>query len=65
MEKALERKDRQFKALVTIHTETFALSASLWKYGEPKVEVGTLCGEHGVSAFFIFSHLFTFLIFSA
>ena len=36
----------------------FALSASLWKYGEPKAEVGTLCGEHGVSFFFIFSPLF-------
>ena len=34
----------------------FALSASLWKYGEPKAKVGTLCGEHGVSAFLFFLH---------
>ena len=44
------RKSCQFK-------ELFALSASLWKYGEPKAEVGTLCEEHGVSAF-LFSSLF-------
>ena len=54
----MARKDRQFKALVTTHTETIAFTSCVdsWKYVEPKAEVGTLCEEHGVSAFLFFLH---------